>query len=249
VRNIDLPRVRAVVRKELRDYRRKRAIVVTMIVFPALFLIEPIISLLLVPSSSLPTDLNTYVVLPLLYLLLIPVIMPTTLAAYTVAGEREQGTLEPLLTTPIRRQEFIMGKAAAVMIPTLLMSYVVFCAFLLAVRLVAKHQVESAVFHQGPILLALFLFAPLLAGWSIVVGMAISVRANEVRVAQQLGALASFPPVAVVALLAVGVIHPTFEVALIFALGLLAVDLRALRIVSRMFDRERLVTGVKAAKS
>jgi ABC-2 type transport system permease protein len=79
--------------------------------------------------------------------------------------------------------------------------------------------------------------------------MAISVRANEVRVAQQLGALASFPPVAVVALLAVGVIHPTFEVALIFALGLLAVDLRALRIVSRMFDRERLITGVKAAKS
>jgi hypothetical protein len=54
----------------------------------------------------------------LLYLLLLPVIVPSTLAAYSVAGEREQGTLEPLLTTQFRRQEFILGKAAAVMIPT-----------------------------------------------------------------------------------------------------------------------------------
>jgi ABC-type Na+ efflux pump permease subunit len=180
---------------------------------------------------------------------LIPVVMPSTLAAYTVVGEREQGTLEPLLTTPLRREEFIVGKAAAVMIPTLALSYTVFGLFLAAVALFARSDIASAVFHQGPVLLALFLFAPLLAGWAIVVGMAVSVRASEVRVAQQLGTLASLPVVGVVALLAVGVIHPTFEVATVFAAGLLALDLRAFRIVSRMFDRERLVTGTKAAGS
>jgi ABC-2 type transport system permease protein len=47
----------------------------------------------------------------------------------------------------------------------------------------------------------------------------------------------------VIVLLAIGVIHPTFAVAALFAVGLLAIDLRAVRIVSRMFDRERLVTG------
>jgi len=99
------------------------------------------------------------------------------------------------------------------------------------------------------VLLALFLFAPLVAGWSIVVGMAVSVRASEVRVAQQLGTLASLPIVGVVFLMALNVIHPTFEVALIFALVILAIDLRALRIVSRMFDRERLVTGTRATRS
>jgi ABC-2 type transport system permease protein len=51
----------------------------------------------------------------------------------------------------------------------------------------------------------------------------------------------------VVALLATGVIHPTFTIAVLFAVGLLVIDLRALRIVPRMFDRERLVTGAKAA--
>jgi hypothetical protein len=79
--------------------------------------------------------------------------------------------------------------------------------------------------------------------------MAVSVRAREVRVAQQLGMLASVPVLGAVALLAVGVIHPTFTVAVEFAAGLLAIDLLALRIVSRMFDRERLVTGTRAVRS
>ena len=65
-----------------------------------------------------------------------------------------------------------------------------------------------------------------MAGWAVVVGMAISVRANEVRVAQQLGTLASFPPLVVVVLFGAGVIHPTFKVAIVFAVGLLAIDLR-----------------------
>ena len=40
--NLDAMRVRAVVRKELRDYRRKRSIVVTMGVLPLLFLLQPV---------------------------------------------------------------------------------------------------------------------------------------------------------------------------------------------------------------
>jgi ABC-type Na+ efflux pump permease subunit len=245
MRNIDATRVRAVVRKELRDYRRKRSIVVAMVIVPAIFLIQPTLSIFLAPPSSTTT---TSITLPLLLLLLIPVITPSTLAAYTVVGEREQGTLEPLLTTPIRRQEFILGKGAAVMIPTLVLSYVVFGIFLALVWLFANPVIASDVFRQGPVLLALGLLTPLLAGWAIVVGMAVSVRANEVRVAQQLGMIASFPPLGVVVLLGVGVIHPTFTVAVVFAAALLVIDVRALRVVSRMFDRERLVTGTKAAR-
>jgi ABC-type Na+ efflux pump permease subunit len=244
MRNIDGTRVRAVVRKELRDYRRKRSIVVAMVIVPAIFLIQPTLSIFLAPPSTTTTSIT----LPLLLLLLIPVITPSTLAAYTVVGEREQGTLEPLLTTPIRRQEFILGKGAAVMIPTLVLSYVVFGIFLALVWLFANPVIASEVFHQGPVLLALGLLTPLLAGWAIVVGMAVSVRANEVRVAQQLGMIASFPPLGVVVLLGVGVIHPTFTVAAVFAAALLVIDVRALRVVSRMFDRERLVTGTKAAR-
>jgi ABC-type Na+ efflux pump permease subunit len=245
--DIDATRIRAVVRKELRDFRRKRAIVVTMCILPLLFLVEPVVTIFLVTPTTSGAALQKSLILPILYLLLIPTIMPSTLAAYTVAGEREQGTLEPLLTTPIRQQEFLLGKAASVMIPTLALSYTVFALFLVAVRLVANSVVASAVFHEAPVILALFLLAPLMAGWGILVGMAVSVRATEVRVAQQLGTLASFPPVVVIILLAVGVVSPTFSVALEFAVGLLLIDALLLRFVFGMFDRERLVTGSKAS--
>jgi ABC-type Na+ efflux pump permease subunit len=246
---LDAMRIRAVARKEIRDYRRKRSIVVTMAIFPIIFLLQPVISIFLTSGSTSGPELDKYVVLPLLYMLLIPVIIPSTLAAYTVVGEREQGTLEPLLTTPVRTLELILGKAAAVMIPSVTLSYAVFGLFLAAVRLFANSDVASAVFHQGPVLLVLFLLAPLLAGWAIVVGMAISVRASEVRVAQQLGTLASFPPLGVLILLAVGTIYATFPIAALFAVGLLGIDVLALRIVSGAFDRERLVTGARATRS
>jgi ABC-2 type transport system permease protein len=245
---LDATRVSAVIRKELTDYRRKRSIVVTMIVMPLLFLVEPIVSIFVDPPTEAPPAMDKFVVLPLLYMLLIAVVTPSTLAAFTVVGEREQGTLEPLLTTPIRKQEFILGKAAAVMIPTLGISYLVFGFFLAFVRVVANPAIATGIFDEGPLLLALFLFTPLLAGWAIVVGLAVSVRAGEVRVAQQLGMIASFPPLGVVVLLVLGVIAPTFSSAIGFAALLLAIDLLALRAISGMFDRERLVTGTRASR-
>jgi ABC-2 type transport system permease protein len=247
VKNLDFTRVVAVVRKELLDYRRKRSIVVTMLIFPVVFLVEPVVAIFVAPPSGSPAALEKSVILPLLYMLLIAVVTPSTLAAYSVVGEREQGTLEPLLTTPIREQEFVLGKGAAVMIPSVGLAYAVYGLFLACVALFAHRDVSSAVFHDGPTLLALFLFAPLIAGWAVVVGMAVSVRASEVRVAQQLGMLASFPVIGVIVLLISGVIHPTFPAALEFGAGLLVVDLLALRLVSRLFDRERMVTGSKAS--
>jgi ABC-2 type transport system permease protein len=243
---LDVDRVRAVLRKELRDFRRKRSIVVTMCVLPLLFLLEPVITIFLVTPTTSGASLQKSLVLPILYLLLIPSIMPSTLAAYSVVGEREQGTLEPLLTTPIRQQEFILGKAASVMVPTLVLSYIVYALFFAAVGVFANNVVASAVFHDSSAIFALFVLAPLMAGWGIVVGMGVSVRATEIRVAQQLGTLASIPPVIGIILLAVGVVRPTFPVALIFAGALFVLDSLLFRFVSRMFDRERLVTGSKA---
>jgi ABC-2 type transport system permease protein len=141
-----------------------------------------------------------------------------------------------------------VGKGLSVMIPTMVLSYAVYALFLGATELAAPSATAAAVFHDTSVLLALFLLAPLLAGWGIVVGMAVSVRASEARVAQQLSTLASFPPVVLIILLGVGVVRPTFPVALVFAAGLLAVDALLLRFVSGMFDRERLVTGSKAVR-
>jgi accessory gene regulator protein AgrB len=58
MKGLDTNRVRAVVRKELRDYRRKRAIVVTMAVLPILFLVEPVVTIFVVPPSLSGSSLS-----------------------------------------------------------------------------------------------------------------------------------------------------------------------------------------------
>src|SRR5262249_52988439 len=137
----------------------------------------------------------------LLYLLAIPALVPGTLAAYAVVGERQQGTLEPVLTTPVRREEFLLGKALAVLIPSVGISYAVYAFFVACVELFARPGVAPALLRV-PDLLAQLIFTPLLAGWAIWMGIAISTRASEIRVAQQLGILANRPSVAATTLLA-----------------------------------------------
>ena len=48
-------RVRAIFRKELREYRRNRQIVVSMAILPLLFLIQPLIDILALPASAAGT--------------------------------------------------------------------------------------------------------------------------------------------------------------------------------------------------
>ena len=77
-------------------------------------------------------------------------------------------------------------------------------------------------------------------------GIAVSSRASDVRVAQQLGTLASLPPLVVVALIDLQVLTPSVTLAVAFALVLLIADVIMYRVVSAMFDRERLLTGAQA---
>jgi len=237
-------RVRAIFVKELRDFRRNRFVMVTMALMPALFIVLPIVDIFVLPVSTASAALDKRIGLALLYMLIIPAVVPATLAAYSVVGEREQGTLEPVLTTPVLPAEFLLGKALAALLPTLVISYAVFGIFLACVGLFAHPAIADAVF-QAPHLLIQLLFTPLLAGWSIWVGIAISARSSDVRVAQQLGTLASLPPLAVTALLSFGVIQQSIVLGVGLGAALLLVDVLGWRIVSALFDRERLVTGTK----
>jgi ABC-2 type transport system permease protein len=235
-------RILAIFRKELREYRRNGSIVGTMAVVPLVFVIEPLAQLLSLPAGSADTLVHKD---PLLYMLGIPALVPAALAAYAVVGERQQGTLEPVLTTPITREELLLGKALAVLAPALVVSYLVFAIAIGIVAAFADSAVTSAVV-QVPQLVAQVVFTPLIAAWSIWIGTAISARSNDTRVAQQLSILASLPTVVVTALVAFGVIHPSLRLAVLLGAVLLAFDVRGWRIVSPMLDRERLITGTRS---
>ena len=156
-------RGRAIFRKELREYRHTGSIIATMAVIPLVFIRFPLIAVLRLPASESRALLEGH---PLAILLGIPALVPAVVAAYSVVGEREQATLEPLLTTPIPGEEFLLGKALAIVVPSLAISYAVYGFFPACVELFAHPAVASAVF-QGPEVIAQLLFTPLLAAWSI----------------------------------------------------------------------------------
>ena len=235
-------RTGAVVRRELTDFRRSRFIVATMGIFPLVFLAVPTAAILARNAAAPSPALHREIGISLLYLLLIPVIIPSVTAAYAVVGEREQGTLEPVLATPVRREELLLGKAAAIFLPAVGVAYLMFGLFLALVRLGASPATATIVWH-APELPAEAVFIPLLAGWAIWVGLAISAKVSDVRVAQQLGLLSSLPPVALVALASFRVLQPTFADAAGLAAALLVIDGAAYQVVSRLFDRERLIVG------
>jgi ABC-type transport system involved in multi-copper enzyme maturation permease subunit len=239
--NTNTRRVQAIFRKELREYQRNGAIVSTMAVIPLLFVIQPLIQVFALPASAAAGLSHEHV---LLYLLGIPAIVPAFVAAYAVAGERQQGTLEPVLTTPIRREELLLAKAMAALLPSTAVAYAVYALFLACVELFAHPTVASALVHPTE-LLAQLAFTPLLAGWTFWIAIAISTRSNDLRVAQQLAALAGLPSVAVITLIALNVIPATLGLALAGAAVLLVLNRLGWQITSAMFDRERLIAGTR----
>ena len=238
---ISTRRVRAIARKELRDFRRNRSLAIGMAIVPAIFCVQPLIAVLTLNSGASGALSHEHV---LLYMLGIPALVPSFVAAYSIVGERSQGTLEPVLTTPIRREELLLGKALAALVPSIVVAYAVFAVFVTCVELFAQPGVASAVISPAD-LLAQLIFTPLLAVWSIWIAILISTRSSDVRVAQQFSALASLPSVAVTTLISLNVIKAQLSTAVVAGAALLVLGRLGWRAASAAFDRERLITGTR----
>jgi ABC-2 type transport system permease protein len=232
-------RVRAIVGKELSEYRHNGNIITAIAILPLVFIIQPLVQVFALPSSASEPLRHEHV---LLYMLAIPVLVPVTLAAYSIVGERLQGTLEPVLGTPISGEELLLGKALAAFIPSVCVAYSVFALFAAAVELFARPGVASALI-QGPELLAQILFTPPLAAWSVWVGIAVSARSSDPRNAAQVALLLSLPTVAVTTLVAFDVIPATLGVAVGLGTALLLLVAFGWRVASAILDRERLIAS------
>jgi ABC-type Na+ efflux pump permease subunit len=239
---IDNGRVRAIFRKELREIQRNRSLLLAMGVLPLVFLIQPLVAVLGLSERAAAGLRDDHV---LLYLLGIPILVPPVIAATAIAGERQQGTLEPVLTTPIRREELLLGKGLAALVPSIGIALGVDAIFLAVVALFAQPGIASAMVN-GPDLVAQLVFLPLLAAWSVWVGIAVSTRTSDMRVAQQIALLINVPPVFGVALVAFGVIPPTRQLAIVLCVALVVLDSTGWRIAARLFDRERLIAGTRS---
>jgi ABC-type Na+ efflux pump permease subunit len=235
------PRIRAVIRKEFTEYRRNKTIVITMALIPGSFLGLALFILIALPPDATHTAIRGAAGTALSFFFVIPAILPAAVAAYSVVGEREQGTLESLLVTPATDAELLRGKAIAAAAPTVLLSWVLVGGFIILARAFATGPATDELLRPQHIVAAIA-FAPLVAVFAIAVSMAISARTSDVRVAQQLAGLAIIPMFLMAFVLSYNVLKPNVMVYAVAGVVLLLLDRLAWGLMARWFDRERLLT-------
>lgn len=175
-----------------------------------------------------------------IYLLLIPVMIAITFATFSIIEEKQSGSLEPLLATPVRTDELFMGKALAGSIPALVMTWVCAGLSLIGVAYLGTAHVLSAVVTPSWFI-SVFLLVPAVTVLSFLLGVIISSRANNPRNAQNISILIILPVFALIAVQVIGVLMLTPLLFFIIAMLVGVVDLAVLRIGVRLFQRESII--------
>ncbi len=190
------------------------------------------------PSRVILNQLLTYF---LFFFVLIPVMVPTTMASYTVVGEKVNRSLEPLLASPISETELLFGKTVAILIPSLAATWAAFGLFTLLVTNQLTALVGSSPVPDATWYLTIFLVAPIVCILSIAFNLLISSRVSDVRLSQQLGGLVVLPLLVVFLGGALGyfVVGPGLVIG--FAIVLALADIGLLWAAAQVFRRDDIL--------
>ncbi len=174
------------------------------------------------------------------FLLLIPTMIAISFATFSIIEEKQSRSLEPLLATPVRTWELLLGKALSGAIPAILVCWVCAAIFFLGVVIMGWGNLVSLVLTPSWYLV-FFLLNPGIAILSFLLGVIGSSRARDAKNAQNLILFVIFPVFALIAVQVTGVVWFTPVLTLVLSLGIFIVDYLVLRVAVRLFQRENVV--------
>ena len=252
-------KVLVILRKEFMEIVQQRILLFSILLPPLLFVVIPLIFLqrggngsgassLHVPSlQGLTLHEYTQGVIGTTFsniFLLLSMIVPSTIAAYSIIGEKTSHTLEPLLATPVRRWQLLAGKMLAALLPAVLVTWVSGGLFIAELAILTDANVVSHVVTGGWLILFIA-GTPLLGLIAVAVMTAISSRVNDTRTAQQLSIWAVVPIAGIV----LGELSGQFELTVLVAViatGIL-IPLAILLTwgAAQLFGRETILTRWK----
>ena len=189
------------------------------------------------PTQAVQGIIATYF---LVLFMLIPTVVPLTVAIYSIIGEKTARTLEPLLATPARVGELLLAKSIASTIPAVLVTWLAYLVYLVAVRSVGSQAAVNAVTAPRWILAIVFL-VPLLTLLSVNLGIFISTRVNDVRAAQQIGGLVVVPIVGLGIAQVTGRVVLDDSAFLQTAIVLTVIDAAVFALARLAFQRENIL--------
>ena len=180
----------------------------------------------------------------LVLLVLAPVAASMSSAAFSVIGEKQARTLEPLLATPISTTELLGAKILGAFVPAACLMLATFAIYLAAAAALAAPGVYRALLSP-PALAIVLLMGPLASLLALQLAVCVSSRVNDARSAQQIGALVILPIAGLLVAQVVGVVVLTAWLTLAIAAALAVANLVVLRVAVALFDRESILTRWK----
>ncbi len=173
--------------------------------------------------------------------LVIPVMVASTIAAGSFAGEKERKTLEALLHTPTTDTELFLGKLLASWLPAFAVGLSAFLLYALVVNLSAW-QVMGGLFFPSAMWVTLVLWlAPAAAGLGLGTMILVSSKVSTYQDASQLGSLVVLPVVLLVFGQLAGVLYLNVLAVLAIGLFLWLVDAVILWFGIRTFKRSEII--------
>ena len=181
----------------------------------------------------------------LVLFLMMPLMVPVTIAAYSIVGEKITRSLEPLLATPISTLKLLLGKGLAAALPGIVTAWVCYVLFLIGARFLAVSDRVFRIFVDPMWLVAMLVLAPLLTVMAVNVGIIVSSRTSDPRAAEQLGSLIILPLMVLFLGPMVGFIQLSAVTFWVSAVIVLLADIVLVYLGVTLFQRETILTRWK----
>lgn len=259
-----MDKIKTIISKEWAEVFKNKLVLFTVAFLPLILVTMPLIMLAVTPGDMSDVDempaslvgtmcvgldemecLQLYMMsLFTLMFMLLPVMIPVTIAAYSIVGEKTTRSLEPLLATPITTAELLTGKILAAVIPAVAVTWLTYLLFLIGVWYLAGPAILSALL--APMwLLAILVVGPLLALFAVSIAIMVSSRVNDPRVAEQLSGAVAVPIILLLVGQSVGFILLSQELVLVAAVVVAVLDVGLVYLAIQTFERETILTRWK----
>jgi len=231
---------------------KKKLILSTVIFMPLLFTAIPLAMLFFARdagSSDLTGDIPPQFLQScqsdLSRFMMIPLIIPVNIAAYSIVGEKTTRSLEPLLATPITTVELLIAKNLAAVIPAVLATWLAFIVYVVGAWVIVQSPNVMAALVQPSWWFVVIIVGPLLSILSVNFSLMVSSRVNDPRVAEQLSAVVILPLLAVFIGQIAGLFLVNQQLIFIMTIVLILIDSLMIYFAVRLFQRETILTRWK----
>jgi len=235
-----------IARKELKVISRKRSIIFYNLVLPLLVAVAFSLEVSNLVASGIPSSFGLGAEALVYVFVILATFLPSTIASYSIVGEKVEKTLEPLLATPTTDGEILLGKGIASFILPMFSTWLGASIFMaVSDYFLLKAGLGYYYFPNWNAAAMLLLLAPLAAILSIEVAVIASSRVTDVRGANQIAGLMFIPFVVVFIAGVQGAISFNIPIILAIALIVLMLDVGLFFVSKSTFQREEILTKWK----